>query len=108
MRLALPKQLVRGVALPLAVSWSACCGGGGVELSYCDPDSLVTRCPGQAVASILDNLVGNAIRYGRIGGQVEVRLVQQEGGFAVKWVAPQSQKPGRGADEVRWVLLWQA
>lgn len=51
----------------------------GVELRYCGPDSLVTRCPGQAVTSMLDNLVGNAIRHGRTGGQVEVRLIRQKG-----------------------------
>lgn len=32
------------------------------------------------MASILDNLVGNAIRYGRLGGQVEVQLFQTDGG----------------------------
>jgi two-component system, OmpR family, sensor histidine kinase QseC len=52
----------------------------GVELSYCGPNSLVTRCPGQAVTSILDNLVGNAIRYGRAEGQVEVQIKQHERG----------------------------
>lgn len=51
-----------------------------IELSYVGPNSLMTRSPGQAVASILDNLVGNAIRYGRPGGQVEVRVAQPESG----------------------------
>lgn len=50
----------------------------GIELSYVGPNSLVTRCPGPAVESILDNLVGNAIRYGQPGGQVEVRLTYHE------------------------------
>lgn len=49
-------------------------GDRGIALTYVGPNSLVTRCPAQAVASILDNLVGNAIRYGRPGGQVELRL----------------------------------
>lgn len=51
-----------------------------IELSYLGPDSLVSQCPGQAVHSILDNLVGNAIRYGHSGGQLEVRLVQHPQG----------------------------
>jgi two-component system, OmpR family, sensor histidine kinase QseC len=51
-----------------------------IELSYVGPNSLMTRCPGQAIASILDNLVRNAIRYGRPGGQVEVRIAQPERG----------------------------
>lgn len=46
----------------------------GIELAYDGPDSLVQRCPGLCVESILDNLVGNAVRYGREGGQIEVGL----------------------------------
>jgi two-component system sensor histidine kinase QseC len=61
--------------------------GRGIELSYVGPNSLMTRCPGQAMASILDNLVGNAIRYGRPGGQIEVHLVQTDGGGLRLFVA---------------------
>ena len=46
----------------------------GIELSYSGPDSLVDRCCRNCVESILDNLVGNAVRYGRAGGRVEVAL----------------------------------
>ncbi len=51
-----------------------------IELSYVGPNSLMTRSPGQALVSILDNLVGNAIRYGQPGGQVEVRIEQPASG----------------------------
>lgn len=46
----------------------------GIELAYVGPDSLVAPCPSQALAAVLGNLVGNALRYGREGGAVEVRL----------------------------------
>ena len=46
----------------------------GIELSYVGPDSIVRHCPGQSVEAIIDNLVGNAVRYGRPGGHVEVRV----------------------------------
>lgn len=59
----------------------------GIELSYVGPNRLMTRCPGQTMASVLDNLVGNAIRYGRPGGQVEVRLARADGGVLRLFVA---------------------
>lgn len=46
----------------------------GTELAYVGPDSLSAPCPGQALTAVLNNLVGNAVRYGREGGLVEVRL----------------------------------
>jgi two-component system sensor histidine kinase QseC len=52
----------------------------GMELSYVGPDSLCCHCPGHAVESVLDNLVGNAVRYGREGGQVELRVAALQGG----------------------------
>lgn len=52
----------------------------GIELCYAGPDSLVRTCPGHAVESIIDNLVANAVRYGRPGGQVELRLDAPDGG----------------------------
>lgn len=45
-----------------------------VELSYSGPDDLVVALPPGALESIVDNLVGNAIRYNRSGGHVEVTL----------------------------------
>jgi two-component system, OmpR family, sensor histidine kinase QseC len=48
-----------------------------VELAYAGPDSLVAILPGNALASVLDNLVGNAVRYVNEGGRVEVRLETQ-------------------------------
>lgn len=46
----------------------------GIELVYVGPDSLVRRCPLAAVESMLDNLIGNAVRHGRADGRVEVGL----------------------------------
>lgn len=53
----------------------------GVELAYVGPDSFISPCPGQAVTAVLNNLVGNAVRYGREGGTVEVRLDMAEPGW---------------------------
>lgn len=51
----------------------------GIELGYAGPDSLPVHSPGHAVETVLHNLVGNAIRYGRPDGHVEVRLTAPEG-----------------------------
>lgn len=51
-----------------------------IELSYVGPDSLRSHCPGHAVESVVDNLVGNAVRYGREGGRVELRVAALAGG----------------------------
>jgi two-component system, OmpR family, sensor histidine kinase QseC len=46
----------------------------GVELSYSGPDSLISVVPPDGLKPIVENLVGNAIRYNTSGGHVEVRL----------------------------------
>lgn len=51
----------------------------GIDLSYAGPDQLPSHGPLQVFESITDNLVGNAIRYGRAGGRVELRLSRQDG-----------------------------
>jgi two-component system sensor histidine kinase QseC len=45
-----------------------------IELGYVGPDSLVQTLPGDALESILNNLVGNAVRYGLTEGRVRVEL----------------------------------
>ncbi len=51
----------------------------GIELSYRGPDQAPCRGPQQAFESIIDNLVSNAVRYGRVGGRVELQLERQAG-----------------------------
>lgn len=50
-----------------------------IELCYLGPDRLPSHGPLQVFESITDNLVGNAIRYGRQGGRVELQLGQHAG-----------------------------
>lgn len=52
-----------------------------IELSYAGPDSLEQTLPGDALESILNNLVGNAVRYGLRHGRVRVELKQQGDGL---------------------------
>jgi two-component system, OmpR family, sensor histidine kinase QseC len=51
-----------------------------IDLAYTGPDSLVAYLPGHALASVLDNLVGNAVRYGNEGGRVVVKLEKEDTG----------------------------
>ena len=55
----------------------------GIELGYAGPDSLPIDSPGHALESVLHNLIGNAIRYGRPQGRVEVSLVLRDDGDCV-------------------------
>ncbi len=50
-----------------------------IELAYEGPDHLPLSSPGYAIESIVSNLVGNAVRYGRQGGQVEIQVVALPG-----------------------------
>lgn len=52
----------------------------GIELSYVGPDSLVDECPQHCLESIMDNLVGNAVRYGGPGARIEVGLARLPSG----------------------------
>ncbi|MDD2657866.1 MAG: HAMP domain-containing sensor histidine kinase [Candidatus Pacebacteria bacterium] len=45
-----------------------------MTLSYTGPDQLECSMPGATMELIVDNLVRNAIRHGKAGGQIEVRL----------------------------------
>ena len=45
-----------------------------IQLAYRGPDQAPVGCARHSMESILGNLIGNAIRYGREGGQVVVRL----------------------------------
>lgn len=45
-----------------------------IRLAYRGPDQVPVGCARHTMESVLGNLVGNAIRYGRTGGQVIVRL----------------------------------
>ncbi|HOE42322.1 MAG TPA: ATP-binding protein, partial [Rhodoferax sp.] len=45
-----------------------------MTLSYTGPDQLACSMPGATLELIVDNLVRNAIRHGKPGGKIEVRL----------------------------------
>lgn len=46
----------------------------GIELSYDGPDRLLVTTPAGTLETVLNNLVGNALRYGDAGGAIEVRV----------------------------------
>jgi two-component system, OmpR family, sensor histidine kinase QseC len=71
---------IADVARDCLAAHAATARAQAIELAYVGPDSLTRHCPGQAIEAIVDNLVGNAIRYGRTGGQVELRVLALEGG----------------------------
>lgn len=49
----------------------------GIELELDAPDALTAQVDEPALASIVENLVDNAVRYGRAGGRVVVRLLDE-------------------------------
>ncbi len=51
-----------------------------IEMAYLGPDSVPCRCPMSAMESLVDNLVGNAVRYGRDSGRVQVSLCRDAQG----------------------------
>jgi signal transduction histidine kinase len=63
-------DLVRETLVAHAPSAARC----SMTLSYVGPDQLECSMPGATIELIVDNLVRNAIRYGKSGGQIEVRL----------------------------------
>jgi two-component system, OmpR family, sensor histidine kinase QseC len=54
-----------------------------IELSYCGPDRLEASVPGDAVESLVANLVSNGVRHGRENGRVQVDLVAEPTGHLV-------------------------
>lgn len=68
----------------------------GMELSYTGAEHIPLTLPSQAIESVLDNLIGNAVRYGSDGGVVEVRASQMAHTLTVE-VADDG--PGIGATE---------
>ncbi len=56
----------------------------GIELSLDAPDGLPTRLDRAAFQSVLDNLLHNAIQYGRHGGRVAVALERIDAAFELR------------------------
>ncbi len=57
--------------------------GADVQLSSDHPDALEVLADGIRVRQVLDNLVGNAILYGRPDGHVEVTLQESDDGVVI-------------------------
>jgi two-component system, OmpR family, sensor histidine kinase QseC len=55
----------------------------GLDISLDAPDSLVVLLDHSALASVVHNLLDNALRYGKEGGAVEVTLRDSLGGFTL-------------------------
>ncbi|MES2583723.1 MAG: ATP-binding protein [Pseudomonadota bacterium] len=67
----------------------------GMELSYSGAEHIRLTLAPQAIESILDNLIGNAVRYGSDGGTVEVRASLAQDGLRVEVV---DDGPGIGPE----------
>lgn len=57
--------------------------GKGLELALNAPESLPCASNRVALHSIIDNLIDNAIRYGRSGGRIEVTLGEDGNGISL-------------------------
>lgn len=55
-----------------------------MDLSYTGAEHIPLTLSSQAIESILDNLIGNAVRYGRVGGVVEVRATRTANALLVE------------------------
>ncbi|ALV05198.1 sensor histidine kinase [Roseateles depolymerans] len=69
----------------------------GIELSYLGCDSLIAWVPEHGVETVVHNLVSNAIRYGRPGGQVEAVLELGEEDWC--GISVSDDGPGLAEDE---------
>ena len=68
-----------------------------IQLAYHGPDRMPTPGAGHALESIVGNLVGNAVRYGRRGGHIQVRIDEaSHGAFSL---AVWDDGPGIPPDE---------
>jgi two-component system sensor histidine kinase QseC len=54
-----------------------------IQLEYAGPDRLPMGCADLSLDTALGNLVANAVRYGRVGGRVVVRVVTEPSGAFV-------------------------
>jgi signal transduction histidine kinase len=68
----------------------------GVQLQLEAPERMLVHLQRSSFASILDNLVDNAIRYAATGGQVLVRLAGNPNGFKLEVL---DDGPGIAADQ---------
>ena len=94
LRLAQADAVARGMRQPLDLMnlardaialLAASASAQGTELALLGPDHAVIDSDPQALRSIFDNLLDNALRYGGPGGTVEVHVLQVEGATQL-WV----------------------
>jgi two-component system sensor histidine kinase QseC len=95
-----PRDLVELVADRLALAGQIAVTRG-IEIELQAPDRLVMPLHLESMASLIDNLVSNAVKYSPPGGRITVRIVATEGSIAFS-VADQG--PGIPPDMQRKVF----
>jgi len=86
--------------------------GRAITLSYAGPDQLQCSMPGATLELIVDNLVHNAIRQGKPGGLIEVRLSPSPNTADLPPMAPQCIEltvldDGPGVPSSEWPRLFE-
>ncbi|WP_157522574.1 ATP-binding protein [Mitsuaria sp. 7] len=79
----------------------------GIELSYQGCDSLIAWVPEHGVETIVHNLVSNAIRHGRAGGQVEAVLERGENDWCAISVSDDGPGIADGDREQVFERFWR-
>lgn len=97
-----PVELV-GLVRDLIIAVAPAAAERQIELELDSPDTLPATLDRAALHSILDNLLGNAIRYIPAGGQVRVRLRPEPPGWLVLTV----QDDGPGIPEAERERLFE-
>lgn len=83
-----------------------------MTLSYAGPDQLECSVPGATLELIVDNLVRNAIRHGKPGGQIEVRLspglnTADLPPLGTEWIELMVLDDGPGVQPSEWPRLFE-
>jgi signal transduction histidine kinase len=92
-------------------SWEAAAASGGLSLEVSPaPDGLAVFADRSRVLQVLDNLVGNAVKFSEAGGRIAVRVARSEASPAEVRFTVSDTGPGIAPELIKQLFarFWQA